>query len=65
MALDLGILLAITAMISWGIADFFAKKAIDKIGYKTSISSQSNCSLSSSCHFCNPVLQNAFFINLT
>ncbi len=37
MALDLGILFAITAMLSWGVADFLAKKAIDKIGYKTSI----------------------------
>ena len=35
MAADLGILLAITAMLSWGVADFLAKKAIDKIGYKT------------------------------
>ena len=37
MALDLGILFAITAMLGWGIADFLAKKAIDKIGYKTSL----------------------------
>ncbi len=37
MALDLGILLAVTAMLSWGIADFLAKKAIDKVGYKTSL----------------------------
>ena len=37
MALNLGILLAITAMLSWGVADFLAKKAIDQIGYKTSI----------------------------
>jgi len=37
MALDLGILFAVTAMLSWGIADFLAKKAIDKIGYKTSL----------------------------
>ena len=37
MAADEGILFAITAMCSWGVADFFAKKAIDKIGYKTAI----------------------------
>ena len=37
MALDLGIFFAVTAMLSWGVADFLAKKAIDKIGYKTSI----------------------------
>ena len=37
MAADLGIFLAVTAMLSWGVADFLAKKAIDKIGYKTSI----------------------------
>ena len=37
MALDIGILFAVTAMLSWGVADFLAKKAIDKIGYKTSI----------------------------
>jgi drug/metabolite transporter (DMT)-like permease len=37
MTLDLGILLAVTAMLGWGIADFLAKIAIDKIGYKTSL----------------------------
>jgi drug/metabolite transporter (DMT)-like permease len=37
MALDFGILLAVTAMLSWGVADFLAKKAIDQVGYKTSI----------------------------
>ncbi len=37
MALALGILFAITAMLSWGTADFFAKKAIDKLGYKISL----------------------------
>ncbi len=37
MALEIGILFAITAMLSWGTADFFAKKAIDKVGYKTSL----------------------------
>lgn len=37
MALALGILLAIVALLSWGIADFFAKKAIDKVGYKTAL----------------------------
>ncbi|MGA3060057.1 MAG: DMT family transporter [Candidatus Bathyarchaeia archaeon] len=36
-ALDLGILLAIIAMMSWGVADFLAKIAIDKIGYRTSL----------------------------
>ena len=29
MALAVGILFALTAMLSWGTADFFAKKAID------------------------------------
>ena len=33
MALEIGILFAVTSMLSWGLADFFAKKAIDKIGY--------------------------------
>jgi len=37
MVLALGILFAIVALLSWGIADFFAKKAIDKVGYKTSL----------------------------
>jgi len=37
MAFDLGIVFAITAMLSWGVADVFAKKAIDKVGYKTSL----------------------------
>ncbi len=37
MALDWGIALAIVAMVSWGVADFLAKKAIDQIGYRTSI----------------------------
>ena len=37
MAADFGIFLAVTAMLSWGFADFLAKKAIDKVGYKTSI----------------------------
>ena len=37
MALEIGILFALTAMLSWGTADFFAKKAIDKVGYKTSL----------------------------
>ena len=37
MALDLGIALAVAAMVSWGVADFLAKKAIDQIGYRTSI----------------------------
>ena len=37
MAIAVGILFAITAMLSWGTADFFAKKAIDKVGYKTSL----------------------------
>jgi drug/metabolite transporter (DMT)-like permease len=37
MALDSGILLAVAAMVSWGVADFLAKKAIDQVGYKTSI----------------------------
>jgi drug/metabolite transporter (DMT)-like permease len=36
MALDVGILLAVTAMVSWGVADFLAKKAIDQVGYKIS-----------------------------
>jgi len=37
MALDWGIALAVVAMVSWGVADFLAKKAIDQIGYRTSI----------------------------
>jgi uncharacterized membrane protein len=37
MALDFGIALAVAAMVSWGVADFLAKKAIDQIGYRTSI----------------------------
>jgi len=37
MALNSGILLAITAMLGWGVADFLAKKVIDQIGYRTSI----------------------------
>ncbi len=37
MALDWGIALAVAAMVSWGVADFLAKKAIDQIGYKISI----------------------------
>jgi len=37
MALGLGIVLAVAAMVSWGVADFLAKKAIDQIGYRTSI----------------------------
>jgi drug/metabolite transporter (DMT)-like permease len=36
-ALDWGIALAAVAMVSWGVADFLAKKAIDQIGYRTSI----------------------------
>ena len=35
MTLDIGILFAVTTMLSWGISDFFAKQAINKIGYKT------------------------------
>jgi drug/metabolite transporter (DMT)-like permease len=37
MALEIGILFALTAMLSWGTADFFAKKAINRVGYKTSL----------------------------
>jgi uncharacterized membrane protein len=37
MALEFGILFALTAMLSWGTADFFAKKAIDKVGFKNSL----------------------------
>ena len=37
MAIAIGILFALTAMLSWGTADFFAKKAIDWVGYKTSL----------------------------
>ena len=37
MALDWGIALAVVAMVSWGVADFLAKKAIDQVGYRTSI----------------------------
>src|SRR5208283_554895 len=37
MTLEIGILFAIVTMLSWGAADFFAKKAIDKTGYKVSL----------------------------
>lgn len=37
MTLEIGILLAIGTMLSWGVADFFAKKAIDKTGFKVSL----------------------------
>lgn len=37
MAIEIGILFAIVSMLSWGIADFFAKKSIDKIGYTKSL----------------------------
>ncbi len=37
MALEIGILFAIITMLSWGTADVFAKKAINKIGYKTAL----------------------------
>ncbi|MGD0644178.1 MAG: DMT family transporter [Candidatus Bathyarchaeia archaeon] len=37
MTLEIGILFAITTMLSWGLADFFAKKAIDKTGYRASL----------------------------
>jgi len=37
MALDVGIILAVAAMVSWGVADFLAKVAIDRVGYKISI----------------------------
>ena len=37
MTLEIGILFAIVSMLSWGTADFFAKKVIDKIGYATTL----------------------------
>ena len=37
MTLEIGILFAIGTMLSWGVADFFAKKAIDKTGFKVSL----------------------------
>jgi drug/metabolite transporter (DMT)-like permease len=37
MALALGILFALIAMLSWGTADVFAKKAVNRVGYKTSL----------------------------
>ena len=37
MILEIGILFAITTMLSWGVADFFAKKAIDNTGYRASL----------------------------
>lgn len=37
MAIEVGIIFAIAAMLSWGIADFLAKKAIDRIGYTKSL----------------------------
>ncbi|MGA2385601.1 MAG: DMT family transporter [Candidatus Bathyarchaeia archaeon] len=37
MTLEIGILFAIVSMLSWGTADFFAKKVIDKIGCTTTL----------------------------
>lgn len=37
MAIEVGVVFAILTMLSWGIADFLAKKAIDRIGYKKSL----------------------------
>lgn len=37
MAIDVGILFVMTTIVSWGTADFFAKKAIDKTGYLLSL----------------------------
>jgi drug/metabolite transporter (DMT)-like permease len=37
MAVATGILFALATMLSWGIADFFAKKAVDKIGNAASL----------------------------
>lgn len=37
MVLETGIFFAIITMLCWGIADFLAKKAIDRVGYKTSL----------------------------
>src|SRR2546427_13270145 len=37
MALEVGIVLAIFAMLSYGFADFFSKKAVDRIGYVKSL----------------------------
>lgn len=37
MTIEIGILLAITSMLSWGISDFLSKKAIDRIGYVKSL----------------------------
>ena len=45
MTLETGILFAISTMISWGVADFFAKKAIDKTGYKASLAINLSVSL--------------------
>lgn len=37
MAVAAGILFALITLLSWGTADFFAKKAVDKVGYATSL----------------------------
>lgn len=37
MAIEVGIIFAIVTMLSWGVADFLAKKAIDRIGYTRSL----------------------------
>jgi transporter family protein len=37
MALEIGIFFALATLLSWGIADFFAKKAVDKIGHAAAL----------------------------
>lgn len=37
MAIAVGTLFAVAAMVGWGTADFFAKKAIDKVGHVTTL----------------------------
>ena len=37
MTAEIGVLFAVGTMLSWELADFFAKEAIDKTGYKTSL----------------------------
>jgi drug/metabolite transporter (DMT)-like permease len=37
MAVQIGILFAVVTLLSWGAADFFAKKGIDKVGHTTAL----------------------------
>ncbi|NLE03341.1 MAG: EamA family transporter, partial [Crenarchaeota archaeon] len=37
MAVAVGVLFAFATMLCWGAADFFAKKAVDNVGYKLAL----------------------------